>query len=43
MFIFNLLFDRIGRPLVKSEYSNYYFFLFLEENICCGYSKELSR
>ena len=31
------------RPLVKSAYQINVFFLFLNQNICCGYSKELSQ
>ena len=31
------------RSLVKSVYKKNIFFLFLKQNICCGYSKELSQ
>ena len=31
-----------ARPLVK-KYVQKYFFLFLDQNICCGYSKEPSQ
>ena len=32
----------VNRPLVKSAYQKI-IFLFLNQNICCGYSKELSQ
>ena len=34
--------DGSFRPLVKSAYQKI-FFLFLNQNLCCGYSKELSQ
>ena len=37
------IFIKCCRPLVKSAYLKINFFLFLNQNICCGYSKELSQ
>ena len=37
-----LLFYALLRPLVKSVYQKI-FFLFLNQNVCYGYSKELSQ
>ena len=40
----NYWFKKVSiRPSVKSVYQKKYFFLFLNQNICCGYSKEPSQ
>ena len=39
---FYVLLTHSGRPLVKSAYKKIAF-LFLNQNICCGYSKEPSQ